>query len=240
MSTINLLPQDYIQRRSQARPNLICTILFAIVIAAIGGAALVSERRSKSTRAVCDRINASYEQAARLIQEMHELEAQKRTMLGKAEMSAALMERLPRSYVLAMLANALPEGASLTSTKIKVSPVVERDKQAAPQTKHGLIARSRGTARPVTPKLAVSVNLIGAATTDVQVARFIANLAKNPLTELVDLAYSRETRRGKEKVREFSLIVRLKPSADALDGLPQVIRAEETAAAEPVSQGGGA
>jgi len=25
MSTINLLPQDYIQRRSQARPNVICT-----------------------------------------------------------------------------------------------------------------------------------------------------------------------------------------------------------------------
>jgi len=171
---------------------------------------------------------------------MHELEAQKRTMLRKAEMSAALMERLPRSYILAMLANALPEGASLTSTKIKVSPVVERGTKAAPKTKHGLIARSRGTAKPVTPKLAVSINLIGAATTDVQVARFIANLAKNRLTELVDLAYSRETKRGEEKVREFSLIVRLKPSADALDGLPQVIEAQATAAAKPVRERGGA
>jgi len=242
MSIINLLPQDYIQRRSQARPNLICTILFAIVVAAIGGAALISERRTKSTRAVCDRVNASYQEAAKLIDEMHELEARRSEMLKKAETAAALMERLPRSYVLAMLTNALPDGASLTSTKLKVDPVVDRVAPAKAKTKHAMIAKARQTQKPSAPKLAVTLNLIGTATTDVQVARFIANLAKNPLTELVDLAYSRETKRGKENVREFSLIVRLKPNADALDGLPQSAQArgEAPPPAAAVREGGGA
>jgi len=121
MSTINLLPEDYQQRRSQHRANVICMMLFGIVISSVGGAALVSERAGQNTRAVCERINTSYAEAAKLIDEMHHLEAKKRKMLQKAELSAALMERLPRSYVLAMVTNALPEGASLTSLKMSAA-----------------------------------------------------------------------------------------------------------------------
>ena len=232
MSTVNLLPQDYVQRRSQQRANGMCMALFGMVALAVGGAALVSERATRNTRGVCERINASYADAARLIDEVHQLEAQKRTMLDKAKMSAALMERLPRSYVLAMLTNCLPEGSSLITLKMEVK-VVNGDSQAAAgavRTKHGVVSQARRSRSPAAaPTLSVQMNIKGKASTDVQVARFIARLAQHPLTEMVDLSYSKQAE-GKETGREFQLTVRLKPNADALDAIG---RLEDQHAAAP-------
>lgn len=237
MSTINLLPEDYRQRRSQHRANLICMLLYGVVIASVGGAALVSERSSRNTRDVCKRINDSYAQAARLIDEMHLLEEQKRTMLRRAETSAALMERLPRSYVLAMLTNALPEGASLTSLELNVKPVLARPvSRRDRKTKHGIVAKKRKMTKPSVPKTALSMTITGSASTDVQVARFIANLAKHPLTELVDLVFSKEMKIGEETSRQYKVTVRLQPNADALDGIRQAGNPAADAAKTPSTQ----
>ena len=185
MSTINLLPQEYLQRRSQRRGNFICLVLLGLVMASTCGAALVSERTSRRTREVCQRINNSYAEAARLIDEVHELEAQKHRMIQKAKMSAALMERLPRSYVLAVLTNALPKGASLASVQMTVKVVQPPSAAATPApgtalTQHALVAASRKPKQPeAAPDLSVQLDIKGKATTDVQVARFIANLAKH-------------------------------------------------------------
>jgi hypothetical protein len=141
------------------------------------------------------------------------------------------MERLPRSYVLAMLTNALPKGAALTSIQLGVKAA----RQAAPAgpqgaTKHGAVASARKKRKQAlgSPKLVLVLHIQGKASTDVQVARYIASLAKHPLTEMVDLSYSKEAQRrasttkDKEKPegsREFVLSVRLRADADALDGL---------------------
>ena len=219
---INLLPEEYVQRRSQQRANLICMVLFAVAAAAVGAASLVSERTSRNTREVCERINAAYADAAKLIDEVHQLEAQKRTMLDKAKMSAALMEQLPRSYVLAVVTNALPRGASLVSLDMSVRTVQsDTGESKKGRTKFTTIAQARSVRkRPLTaPTLAVALNIKGKASTDVQVARFIANLAKHSLMEMVDLSYSKEADGQDRSTREFRLVARLKPNADALDGI---------------------
>lgn len=226
MSLINLLPEDYLQRRSQHRANVICMALFGIVMASICGAALVSERTSSNTRQVCQQINRSYADAAKLIDQMQVLESQKRRMLQKAETSAALMERLPRSFLLAMVTNALPEGASLTNLKMEVKAVQpDAESKAKPKTKAEKVAaeRDRPASQPAALASALTMVIDGVADTDVEVARFIANLAKNPLTELVDLAFSQETKTKDTVFRKFQLMVRLKGQADALDGLPTVL-----------------
>ncbi|HUS92692.1 MAG TPA: PilN domain-containing protein [Phycisphaerae bacterium] len=215
---INLLPQDYVQRRNQHRVNVFSVILLAVVLASVAGAALVSERSSRNTREVCERINHSYEEASRLIDEMYQLEAQKRTMLDKAKTSAALMERLPRSYVLAILTNALPKGASLTSIKL-TTHVVKPPAPTAPAVKAALVANQRAGAGAEAAKLAVSLEVKGKAATDVEVARFIANLAKHPLTDMVDLSYSKEARGKDDAPREFHIRIRLKPNGDALEAV---------------------
>ncbi len=242
---INLLPEEYVQRRSQQRANLICMVLFAVAAAAVGAASLVSERTSRNTREVCERINAAYADAAKLIDEVHQLEAQKRTMLDKAKMSAALMEQLPRSYVLAVVTNALPRGASLVSLDMSVRTVQsDTGESKKARTKFSTIAQARSVRkRPLTaPTLAVALNIKGKASTDVQVARFIANLAKHNLMEMVDLSYSKEADGQDRSTREFRLVARLKPNADALDGIrADAEDAPEAAATQhAIRTGGGA
>jgi Tfp pilus assembly protein PilN len=216
MSTINLLPGDYLQQRRQHRGNMICAILFAIVIASICGAAFVSERSTRRTREVSDRMNAAYADAAKLIDEVHQLEKQKTTMLDKAKRSASLMEKMPRSYLLAMLTNALPQGASLKSVRMTIQVVGGEPEAQKP--------KGKGPVRPAqaakAPQLAVALSVTGKATTDVQVARFIARLAAHPLTDVVDLSYSKESRNVQDKnAREFQLTVMLRPDADVLDAI---------------------
>jgi len=195
---------------------MICAVLFGVVIVSICGAAVVSEQSTRRTREVCDRMNSAYADAARLIDEVHQLENQKTTMLDKAKRSAALMEKMPRSYLLAMLTNSLPEGASIQSLRMATQVVVEPD-AAKPKNKAAAL-RAASSAKP--PQLSVVLNVSGKASTDVQVARFIARLAAHPLTDVVDLSYSRESRDAKDKgAREFQLTVMLKPDADVLDAI---------------------
>ena len=216
MSTINLLPEDYLQRRRQHRGNMICTVLFGVVIISICAAAVVREQSTRRTREVCDRMSAAYADAAKLIDEVHQLEKQKANMLDKAKRSAALMERMPRSYLLAMLTNALPQGASLKSVRMVIQVVGEGEGDK-PKTKAAAI---KAPAAQKAPQLAMALSITGKATTDVQVARFIARLAAHPLTDVVDLSYSKESKDLQDKgMREFQLSVILKPDADVLDAI---------------------
>ncbi len=91
MSTINLLPSDYIESRGRRRANVMCLMLGVIVITAVAAAGVVSERSSSHTQAVRDRVNASYTDAAKLISQMQLLEVQRTQMLRKAQMTASLV-----------------------------------------------------------------------------------------------------------------------------------------------------
>ena len=217
MSTINLLPEDYLQRRRQHRGNMICAVLFGVVIVSICGAAVVSQESTRRTRQVADRMSASYADAAKLIDEVHQLEKQKANMLDKARRSAALMERMPRSYLLAMLTNSMPEGMSLKSVRMAIPGAGEAEPAKAPAAK-APAGKAPGGSKAA--KLSVAMSVTGKADTDVQVARFIACLAAHPLTEVVDLLYSKESKEPQDKgSREFQLSVILKPDADVLDAI---------------------
>jgi hypothetical protein len=81
-------------------------------------------------------------------------------------------------------------------------------------------AAVKASATSKAPQLAMALSITGKATTDVQVARFIARLAAHPLTDVVDLAYSKESRDQQDMgTREFQLSVILKPDADVLDAI---------------------
>ena len=118
-------------------------VLFGVVMASIGGAALVSERTSRNTREVCQRINSAYADAARLIDEVHQLESQKRMMLDKAKMSAALMER-GAAILRAGHADQRPAGRrSLTSITLTVRTLKETEGDGKEKTKAAAVAKAR-------------------------------------------------------------------------------------------------
>jgi hypothetical protein len=58
-------------------------------------AAAISERSCRNTREVSDRVNASYAEAEKMIQQLQELEVTRGKMYEKANRTASLLEKIP-------------------------------------------------------------------------------------------------------------------------------------------------
>jgi len=225
MSTVNLLPKDHVQRQATRRANVLCVILFTIEMAGVVAAALVSEQSSQHTIEVRDRVNASYSSAAKLIAQMRELEGQKRTMYRKAQVTAALVERVPRSTLLAVITNALPEGASLTKFLLTTKHNAARATTDADRARRKKRRKVRGTKFDAAqkaeniepPKPVVEMEVTGLAATDLQVAKFMAELIRNKLVMGVDLVVSQEKKVDKVSVREFTVKMKLRSGVDAIE-----------------------
>jgi Tfp pilus assembly protein PilN len=213
MSTINLLPDDYLTRRARRRANVLCLALFGAVMIGIVSAYLASEQSFRHTLEVRDRVEKAYAEAARLIRQMQQLEVQKRRLLEKAERTSSLQERVPRSYLLGVIANECPPYTSLARVSLNLHRVATARRSPGGSAKHAAAARHSAQ-----PSCSVRLTLSGLASTDVQVARLIANLARNPLLRSVDLVYSKEKLVDKRvRVREFQITLDLEPHVDVLD-----------------------
>lgn len=240
MSTINLLPEDYVKRRSERRANVMCVALFAVVMTGVFGAGMASERNTKQTQDVRNRVNADYAKAAQLLAQIQQLEAQKREGLRKAKATAALLERVPRSYVLATITRALPKHAALTELTLK--PVRRTQPRRAPakkRTKFAAAKKKKQAKKP--PVMIMTLEVVGWAATDLQVSRFISNLLGSPLLSSVDLDYTKDKQiKAKEKdkpdmrVREFKVIMELYPDVDVID----LVKPRGTQAALPSGAAG--
>jgi hypothetical protein len=237
MSIINLLPDDYVRRRQQQRTNGLCLVLFLIVMAGLVAALIVSEQSARRTRHVAQRIDAEYADAAKLLTQLQELEARKQRVLGKAQQTAALLERVPRSTLLAIITNALPQHASLTRFQLVPKQIVSRGEAPPGATKFQAVQAQRAGMQ-VTEVLTLEVD--GLAGTDVDVALFITQLIRNPLLTGVDLVYSQEKVIDDVSVREFQVKMEIKPKVDVMDVL-QTAGTEPTpspqALAQPPSNG---
>ena len=170
MSIINLLPDDYLQRRRQQRTNGLCLTLFLVVMAGLAAAVGVLEQSFRRTRGVAAGLDAEYADAAKLITQLQELEARKQSMLHKAEQTAGLLERVPRSTLLAIITNALPRHASLTRFRLVPKQIVSAAAPASDTTGNSKFQKlqAQRTGTQVTEVLTLEVD--GLAGTDVDVA----------------------------------------------------------------------
>jgi Tfp pilus assembly protein PilN len=237
LSIINLLPDDYVRRKYRRRANLVCLSLFGIVMTAVLGAAFVCRETSRNTRQVSDQVNQSYAEAAKLIDQVQKLQAQKDTLMSKAEQASSLQERVPRSYLLAVITNACAGEMSLESIRLETHVVTGQEADNRASKFKAVAAKQAGAPRYEQ----VSMLITGLAATDVEVAKFIATLAKNPLLTSVDLVFSEQkmidvlpitalqakdpniVARNRDKVvgkitaRQFQVKLELRPNMDVMD-----------------------
>jgi len=233
MPESNFLPEDYVAERAEQRTNRIGLVLFVIVMTAVVGAFLVTNRQWAMVKQEQKEINLSYADAAKQIETLNVLEAQKKQILEKAEVTAALVERVPRSILLAELINRMPESVSLElfelkSTKVKVhQPKSKKDpKKKVKSIKDKMPTKGEDeTERKIeVPTFRVAVSLEGYAPTDIQVSDYLSALTSCPLLNDVQLKYSRETQVENQTVREFRFEMTLDPKADAKGFEPLKLR----------------
>jgi Tfp pilus assembly protein PilN len=209
---LSFLPDDYLERKAQRRTNAICAVLFLVVIAVIGSAFSYTDRSVRDLEKEHEQVDQEYTEAAKRIDLVKELEEKQRRMATQAELAASLLEKVPRSFVLAEITNALPNGVSLLDLNLESHL---RSQPAAPP-RTAFDAKRGDAGKPVeAPKLYdVTLRVSGVAYTDVQVAQFITKLNQSKMLNDVNLVISDEFKQDDQQLRRFQVEATLDPNAD--------------------------
>ncbi len=218
---INFLPHDYMERRSRRHANIVCLVIGGGAVLVMGALVGFTFLRTFSIKAMRAVVEQQYQEAAKQIETLTTLEERKEGLLRKVELSANLLERVPRSHVLARLTNLLPPNTSIQvltmatdqrEVPVKPDPATDsaRDKTKAKQA-------PRKGPPPTVLVTEVQFKLHGLAETDVQVAEYIGRLSADPFFEELNLKFS-EAFAFKEGVplRRFEIVFLLSEEAEKL------------------------
>jgi len=210
MANINFVPDDYVQGNESRRANLMCLVLFSVVIAALGGSCVMIKIRQRTCRAEEALVNAKMTRMQKAIAQFEQLQAKRKEMMKTALTTAELIEPVPRSVLLASLTNNLPAGASLMKLGLmqKEPPKTARAQRPA-QAKYQAAQGQTSAALDVTPSreklLETFMDIEGVAPSDLQVAAYIERLGYSPLLGSVALVESKETKVDEASFRHFKL-----------------------------------
>jgi hypothetical protein len=219
---LSFLPDDYLELKAQQRTNAICAVLFALLVVGIGTAFHFTEKQMKVVENEYAEVTAQYVKESKPIEQFRKMQDQQRKMEAQAALSASLLEKVPRSYLLAELTNSMPPSVSLidftmSSASRVVIPNPAQAKTMYEQKKAEIEAEKIKAAAVGQPRLFdVTMKLTGIADNDVQVAQFMNNLARSRLLRDVNMVVSDEYQptAKDDKLRKFVIEMTLNPEAE--------------------------
>ncbi len=213
MSNINFVPDDYVQSNESRRANLMCLVLFCVVMAGLAGSFVTIKIRQRACRAQELLVNTKMAKMEESIKKFEDLQVRRKEMMRTALTTAELLEPVPRSVLLASLTNSLPPGVSL----VKID-MVQKDLNKAAGTDRAKnkyeSAQSKGNtdpgAKPSGEKtLETRMEIEGVAPSDLQVASYIEHLSSSVLLDDVALVESKEKKVDNTMFRLFRLTAML-------------------------------
>lgn len=228
----SFLPEDYVAQKIELRANVLCLSLFGLVMFGVIGAFFVTNRQWLKVRAEQAAITVEYTEQAQKIEQLKKLETQKAEMLAKAEITTALIEKVPRSVLLSELVSRMPEDItllelSLESKRLKDDPIPGLGGGAgAPKIRSiqapGSVAAPPGSKpalpdskRIKAPRFEYKLTITGVSKRNNEIADYIAALKDCVLLDRVDLRHIKEKIIDKVDMREFVIEAILRPDADA-------------------------
>ena len=223
---LSFLPEDYLEQKYKMRANVLCVILIVLTAAAI--IAVWWQRSARHAKVVAEftAINNNYIDAARKIEQVKKMHEQQREVVHHAELAASLVEKVPRSNMLAEITNDLPVGVSLIDLAMTSKPHQggEAAPAAAPNAFERRLAGTSGDALGMgtkPPQFDVSLKLTGIAHDDVQVAQLISRLSHSNMFQDVNLVVSDTYTDGPAgiggkaaQLRKWQLEMMLNPQAE--------------------------
>ncbi len=226
----SFLPEDYLQKKAERRAIGISLFLFLVVVIGIVGAFFVTYRQWVTVKSTQEQVNKDFAAETKKIEQLKQLEAQRDELKEKADITLALVERVPRSILLAELINRMPEQLTLTEMEIKSKRVQQQAATAAkpstlagPRTladvkaaqKNQSQAKAAAPPPPSPPRFEFKIELSGLAGSDDDVADYYQRLVQCPLLDRVDMIYSSDTKMDDVQMRKFKIEATIKTSADA-------------------------
>jgi len=215
MSNINFVPDDYVQSNESRRANLMCLVLFSVVMAALGGSFVTIKIRQKACSAEESLVNAKMTRMQEAIEKFEELQSKRKEMMKTALTTAELLEPVPRSVLLASLTNNLPAGVSLLKLNvIQKDPGGQSGRRRKSSGSKYQAAKSQGsgdTSAKASPeqRLETHMEIEGMAPSDIEVADYIKRLGNSLLLDNVALVESAEKMVEDTSFRDFKLTAML-------------------------------
>lgn len=192
---LSFLPEDYLEQKYARRAMILCAAVFLIVAGGLGFWWQVRSKAHVKVVAEFNEVNNNYVEAARKIEQVKRMHEQQREVVHHAELAASLVERVPRSNMLAEITNALPVGVSL----IDIAMVSTPRTGAAPAATSSFaqhqaeIAKQNADALGLGTKPSefdIKLKFTGVARDDIQVAQLISRLSHNNMFRDVNLIVS--------------------------------------------------
>jgi Tfp pilus assembly protein PilN len=229
----SFLPEDYVARKAETRANFIAVFLFSVVMFLTVSAFFVTHRRWTTIRAEQVAINDEYTQEKQKIEQLEALDKERSRMLAKAEVTTALLEKIPRSVLMAALTTEIPsnitiEELELTSKRIdpnkEFRPADEKPKPPAPKTlgpknKNAAAkpAPAKEEAKPEVkaPRFESTIKIGGLSTVYNDITDYAAILQASPLLEKIELVFIKEAKVDEREMHKFEITAQLRANADA-------------------------
>jgi len=225
---LSFLPEDYLETKRQQRTNFICAALFIVIMVAVVGYYFVDQKAYRAAEQEHMEIGHNHSEAASLIEQERQLREKQLQMNAQANLTASLLERVPRSVLLAELTNAKPAGVSFLELSLD-SKVHAGGAGSAPKSQFEIkraameAAGGGGGSKPTNDtqpaKLYdVTVKGTGVADNDSQVAQFMTALNRSKLVRDVNLLISDEFLVADVKMRKFQVDMSIDPGAEVQPG----------------------
>ncbi|GJQ28847.1 MAG: hypothetical protein HBSAPP03_07310 [Phycisphaerae bacterium] len=225
----SFLPEDYIRAKAESRANVITLALFAVVLAAVMGAFVVTKQTVEQVAKRKTFVNQQFEEAGRKIEQLKALETAQAQMMEKAEITAALVEKVPRWAVMAELTFRMPADMRLdllhvksTRPKVEVPAPTATPKPPAVKSIAGKVATTiRGDApkeperpKPQVPRFTYALTLEGTAVRNQDIADYLASLKSSPVLERVEMSFIREAKESDRELRKFQITAAVRSDLD--------------------------
>jgi len=206
----SFLPEDYLDRKIARRTNLICITLFIVMFGAISAAFFVQGRQQSSVALERTRVNEQFSERAQQLRQIEMLQDRKQAMIGKAKIVQQLVERVPRSIILAEMINHMPGTLSLLEFNLETKIVTPG---ARPRTaiERDRLQRSDAESEEevtIAPR-EILIEVVGVAPNVTDVSTFIENLSNHPLFVGVGLEYIESHEIEGVEMERFRVVMKL-------------------------------
>ena len=228
MVNINFVPDDYIQNNESRRTNVLYLVLFAVVMAGLGGSFVTIKLRQRALDTKEVLVNKRLTDTQVAIKQFEHLQQRRKEMMKTALTTAGLLEIVPRSVLLAALTNNLPSGVSLLELRILQNEPKKIRTTTSTNKYKKIQGGSADSADTVSRErlLETNITIEGVAPTDRQVAAYIQSLGGSTLLENVALVESKEHNIDDTAFRRFKLTAVLTKNAQLTKEDIEKIRAK--------------
>jgi len=223
---LSFLPEDYLDTKRQLRATVICLILFVVTMSGVLGRFYLDQRASAAVDKEHQEVSNRRKEAASQIEQRRQLTEKQNKMNAQANLTASLLERVPRSVLLAELTNAKPAGVSFLElsldSKVHSGPTASGAKSQFELKRAAMEAANGEKPASETPQAKlydVTLKVTGVADNDAQVGQFLGKLNHSKLVRDVNLLISDELVVGEVKMRKFQVDMSIDPGAEVQPGV---------------------